>query len=373
MKSHIQIQSTTLADKELKEHPQTFDRDHCFICGRPLTSRRNTNNETMSKPTKEHIFPKWMLKSANIFDTNTTFYNGQLNKYNRITIPCCKQCNGIDYSQIESSIRKAFTAGYEKVITLPKETLYVWLCKIHYGMRFYEATQKYYDKESKETKVRISKEALKELCYEHIYLQIPSNRVQFEDGAPLPGSIHIFECLQSEEYPVLNFDYCEIQGSRTIALRYNNVGIIAFLDDFGFTKQTTPNFLKINNNHKLHPTQFRELYARSALFSESITHTGKLVLSKTKTHLTITPLLMGSILHNPNIDLQRLAIILQQLWHCNIEDIYNRNENIITSTLMQNGQPSVNYEDIRTLIPTHQNSNVFLWPFHNQHHLLEDR
>lgn len=373
MKSHIIIQPTTLSKTASKQHPQAFDRDHCFICGKSLTSKQNDTDETVSKSTKEHIFPKWMLKNAGIFNTNITYYNGQLNKYNRITIPSCKQCNGIDYSQIESKIRTTFTVGYDSVIKLPEEILFIWLCKIHYGLRFYEATQKYYDKESNETKARITKEAIEELYFEHLYLQIPSNRAEFEEGATLPGSIHIYKCLKSEEYPELNFDYCEIQESRTISLRYNDVGIIAFLDDFGFTKRTTPDFLKINNNHKLHPTQFRELYARSVLFSESITHTGKLLLSKTKARLTITPLLMGSILHNQHIDLQRLATLLQQLWQCDIEDIYNKKEHTITSTLIQNDHPSIHYENILTLIPPRQNPNTYLWPFHNQHHLLEDR
>lgn len=77
-----------------------------------------------------------MLKQAEIYDTNNTYYDGQLIQYNRITIPCCMQCNSIDYAQLESEIRNAFTIGYEEVIKLQTATLFTWLCKIHYGLRF---------------------------------------------------------------------------------------------------------------------------------------------------------------------------------------------------------------------------------------------
>lgn len=365
MKSTIIIEPSDLAELTQTERPQSLDRGHCFICGTPLSLKEaNETDRARGKFTKEHIFPKWMLKQAEIYDTNNTYYDGQLIQYNRITIPCCMQCNSIDYAQLESEIRNAFTIGYEDVIKLQTATLFTWLCKIHYGLRFFEATQKYYDTNEKRNLPRISQHELRELEFEHLYLQVPSKYLGLGNSSSLPGSIHIYKCMKSNEHVALNFDYCEIQNSRTIGLRFNDVGIIAFLDDFGFTSHTTPEFLKLNKGFQLHPTQFRELYARAALFAECVTHTGRLELSRSNSYLTITPHLVGTLIHQQSVDLIHLTRFLQQLWHCTASDIYNAKDNTILSTLIHNGRPSIQYKDIMTLIPTRTDSRKYLWPFH---------
>lgn len=79
----------------------TFDNDHCFLCGSPLSQ----------DGTAEHVFPKWLLEKYDLWDRKLTLLNGTTIAYRQLTVPCCQKCNNKYLSSLEMDMRDAVNAG----------------------------------------------------------------------------------------------------------------------------------------------------------------------------------------------------------------------------------------------------------------------
>ena len=85
-------------------------KTQCPLCGQPAT-------------TKEHIIPRWLQSAYDLSNQSLGLHNGTVIKYNRATIPLCRECNGDRLSKLEVKIQKGTANEHE---------YYLWGLKIRY-------------------------------------------------------------------------------------------------------------------------------------------------------------------------------------------------------------------------------------------------
>lgn len=103
---------------------QSFDIDSCFLCGKTYNGAK----------TVEHVFPKWLQNSFELWDQKIRLLNGTLLPYRRLTIPCCKLCNVEHLSKLENEVKNSLLSGYASANRLSSNTWYLWGAKLFYGV-----------------------------------------------------------------------------------------------------------------------------------------------------------------------------------------------------------------------------------------------
>ena len=226
----------------------TFAHDKCFLCGSELS----TDNQA-----DEHIYPKWLQNMFNLWNKELVLLNGTSIRYRQLKIPCCKSCNGRMSSLFEKPIERAVTCGYDEIITLDRDLIFLWLNKLSYGMLFKELSLDLSRSEPEKGKI-YSAEYLKEHRMQYMFLQTILSQATYTGR---PYSMLIFkidpcgvESYWSHDNPFL----------KTFFIRMNNVGIISQLMDNGFNEDFFLQYPKYEELlHKvLHPIQFAEICAR---------------------------------------------------------------------------------------------------------------
>ena len=99
-----------------------FSYEFCFLCGDDLKDSKS----------KEHVFPQWLLNKYDLWDGQFELLNRTSITYNKLTIPCCLECNNDYLSQMEQKIRNAVNGGYDIFQELDELVIYQWLSKIFY-------------------------------------------------------------------------------------------------------------------------------------------------------------------------------------------------------------------------------------------------
>lgn len=113
--------------KQIREH--SYTRDNCFLCGCIL----NDDNRT-----EEHVIPKWLQGKFNLWNQHIILLNGTSIPYRLLTIPCCFECNNKYLNPFEVKVKTSFNAGYDEFERLDKETIFLWLGKIYFGIMYRE-------------------------------------------------------------------------------------------------------------------------------------------------------------------------------------------------------------------------------------------
>ena len=72
--------------------------DHCFLCGARLDG---------SNYSEEHVFPKWLLREAKLWNETAHQLNATLLPYRQCVIPCCVPCNSGPLSSLEDLALRA--------------------------------------------------------------------------------------------------------------------------------------------------------------------------------------------------------------------------------------------------------------------------
>jgi hypothetical protein len=192
----------------------------------------------------------------------------------------------------------------QAVQALPKISLFLWLAKIHYGMHFLELGFNRIPGNSSSPRIA-DEESIRSLAMEHRLLQAASGKIMWDPEHGSPASILFFECLTSESSE-LNFDYFDDIRIPFIAIRINQIGIVAILQDWEKLEtiyNSTPSHQKPRN---LYPTQFREQAAQALYLS----------LKNWKTR---------RFLELPNSDgeayLQALPSVMRSEWDSNFNEV----------------------------------------------------
>lgn len=230
----------------IKENSYTLDK--CFLCGCNLTHENKS---------VEHVIPKWLQNQFNLWDQTISLLNGTTFPYRSLVIPCCKKCNNGHLKSIEDKVKAAFDGGYEEFQKLDKETLFLWLGKIYFGLMYRELFLNFNTKNHNEGKIT-TPEYLKTFDSHFIFLQGIRKLHTFKDF--FPSSIHIFKTLKTP-YIEGQWDLVDNNKFPFIAIRMGEIGIISSLQDCG-TIQQFDNQLNHHKNISLDRTQFREMVAK---------------------------------------------------------------------------------------------------------------
>ena len=229
------------------DYVQSFDLNHCFLCGVEIHS----NNKS-----KEHVFPSWLQRHLGLSSDKLTLLNGTKHSYGGMTVPCCLQCNTVDLRAIELIVEKAVKAGIAGVESLDKSLLFLWLTKIHYAIRFFELSKPKNPANNRKSPLT-SQSDLEALALEHTLLQASRGKISWVPVDNPPGSIFIFKC-QVSKLKRTNFDFIDSMEIPFVAIRINEIGIIASLQDWGQLSNAYAHPKHFDLPSNLHPTQFRE-------------------------------------------------------------------------------------------------------------------
>jgi len=244
----------------LVDRTQRFGDDSCFLCGVHVP-------EGSPDRTREHVFPKWLLKELDLWDASVIQIDGRPLRYRQLTVPCCATCNGVDLSAVEARARSAFEGGPTSFSALDRRDLFIWLGKIYYGLVYKESLRPLSVRDSDGARL-VPTEHLESIQFHHFLMQAAAGVVTWDSTSPGPASFHFFECLDSE-VPAERFDYMDDLFIPIIGMRIGKVGVVGVLQDWGRSEGVRQPHIDAAKTFALHPTQFREVYARLAYMSEN--------------------------------------------------------------------------------------------------------
>lgn len=242
--------STPMYQRSIDWH---FDDSHCFLCGISLTE----NNRTV-----EHVVPKWLQKKYKLHNQEMRLLNGTFIKYQKLTIPCCKTCNGVYLARLERRIQLAHDSGINAFRKLPPYMVYQWGAKIFYGLLYRELSL-YLDRSNPALGKIFTPEELENYSLLHWFLQ--SIRLPFIFRGFLPWSLFIVRTLDFPDQR--NFDYTDSYQHMVFSIRMGEIGLILCLEDGAFQQYEGKEFYEEMNMLSLHPLQFLELVAKAIYYS----------------------------------------------------------------------------------------------------------
>jgi hypothetical protein len=286
----------------------------CFLCGRRLGTRNRSD---------EHVIPKWVQDQFELWNQELNLLNGTGIKYRQLKIPCCKTCNNVHLSKVESAVRDAVMAGPEHAIQLDQKTLFLWLGKIFYGLLFKEHFLKT-DRRRANSRRIVPRSLLDRYGLHHNFLQAARLPFRFLDD--VPASILVVP-VQSPSDIRFQFDFRDSYQVLAISIRLGNVGIVGALQDGGAQRKGLFNFLKRYQNvcRPLHPLQFQELTAKFFYKTGIQNRIPKFVLAESVDHVAVVQAPLGGMSLKPIWDdwnqeeyAQMLALFtgsaLEQVW-----------------------------------------------------------
>lgn len=232
----------------------TFSNDKCFLCGVELTNENKT---------KEHIIPKWLQGSFNLWNQTMTLLNSTTIKYKDLVIPCCRECNGLLSTKIEKPLQELVDGGYDVFVNGDRIIVFQWLNKISYGILFKEMSLRIDRRDPSAGQIYPSHEMMKRKM-QYLFLKSIIFDTNFHNN---PYSIFVFKVKNNEK----SFWFWENPFLNTFCMRMNDIGIVACLMDNGINES----FFKKDEKYTycmkqtLHPVQFIELCAR-IVYKESL-------------------------------------------------------------------------------------------------------
>lgn len=239
--------SFSLGDKMMRHAEygsQELIGDACFLCG---------SSEDI---TAEHVFPKWLQNSYDLWDQQLILLNGTRIPYRNLRIPCCRRCNSDHLSRVENLICNAVSGGYQKAQRLNARTWYLWAGKLFYGILRKELTLRF-DQSDPIKETITSKEDLESFRDNlHLFLQEIRGKHKFQHEVPY--SVLICTLHRTDGSFDLRDDFHQL----SMSIRMGEVGVIVSFEDGGLMNETYGRYVAQVDGRELHPVQFIELYAK---------------------------------------------------------------------------------------------------------------
>jgi hypothetical protein len=241
-----------------------FRRDMCFLCGVRL--RRNKNR------TDEHIFPKWLLRTAGLWNQQMGLLNNTGIFYRNLLIPCCNTCNNEHLSGVENAFARAYARGYRAFSKIHPNLIWLWCSKIMLGLFIKEHGLALNQRYPKGQRI-VSREMLHEYWTMHHFLQLLRTPFLFANFGELASVFVVRTAAYKDEQ--LNFDLIHPVGIRSLvdpeqmiplhglAIRFGSIGIIALPDNGMFATTDFHRMLAPYQRFPAHPLQFMELAAQA--------------------------------------------------------------------------------------------------------------
>lgn len=310
---------------------QTTGPDNCFICGVSIP-------DGSPDRTEEHVFPQWLLELASLRVSSVSTLTRQRIPYRRVKVPCCATCNGEDFSAIEQRVRNAFKSGIAAVRQLDRRDLFLWLGKIYYGL-IYADSLRPLDPSRQLGGRLVPADHLREQGFHHFLLQAASGAVTWQPEEPGPALFLIYECQTGPE-PEMNFDYGDDLFLPLISLRVGEVGIISVLQDQGEMETVGEKRLDAARSLRLHPTQFREVFAMVRYLAREYQQNQKHVIVWGQDQMTatvvFTPRSDGP--SRGRVDVAKYAPLLAETLGVPIESVFNGTA-VLAFTYTPSGKP----------------------------------
>jgi len=289
---------------------------------------------------REHIFPKFLLNSHCLWEQKITLLNGMTLPYRKVVIPCCRRCNNEYIGRLDQVVSTAMKNGYRKFKNINEVTLFQWLSRILYCMLYLELIT---PRDPRFKRRKILKQAFFRTL-ETVFIFLNSIRVETTFLQPYPWSIFIFKTQRSRDIR-RNFDFKDNPLSLTIALRANDIGVVAALQDNGAVKKYGDQALGIKFARKvdLHPVQFGEITARIFCAASLINRVPKYInIASANGKMNIMALPLGGFSSKPIFDEWKnedFARFLAWSSHLPYESLYSPERGVRTCLHDDQGTP----------------------------------
>jgi hypothetical protein len=219
----------------------------CFITGKQI----NTSDEQLS------VFPEWIMDRYELRDkTFTMLGDGNIRKYQDLTVPCAADVMGQSIQPLEKEIESAFSKGYDEVIKLPKERIFQWITKLVYGI-LYNDLKIAIQKENRRGE-RFELSPYLETRFTNLHLMLQSIATPMKYKGFEPWSIEIVKINYSKDI----FNYKDETNKLNFSLGMNDFGIVCCLQDNGVNSLYHKKIMDNIQSAVLHPIQFEELCGR---------------------------------------------------------------------------------------------------------------
>lgn len=220
-----------------------FDDAHCFLSG-----------EKIDKKEKLSIFADWLSETYHLKDMPFKMLDESMKTYADIKVPCTVEtANHLNH--LEEKIQIAFEIGYDEVIKLDHDLIFLWVAKIVYGVIFNEIQSAIKQQNNFAEGFNMSQGLIHKFSLLQTMLQKVNKHIVFEDFKPYSLFITKVNNVENE------FAYRDEINTLTFSLRMKDFGILINLQDNGANKLYHEEFLGKINGKTLHPIQFEELCA----------------------------------------------------------------------------------------------------------------
>ena len=194
----------------------------CFLCGADPESKEFND---------EHVIPKWLLRKYDLFDSFITLPNGELLRYDKYTVPCCKECNSFLGSNIEEDIREIVEGGINSVNKFIQVhgpwKIFFWLSLIFLKTHLKDSyLRKHLDRRKGDETIASDYEW--ELMH-HIHCIVRAIKTGVSIENECLGSFCVLPAEVAEHYE--SYDYRDVYSANTILLRIGDIAFFAVLDD----------------------------------------------------------------------------------------------------------------------------------------------
>ncbi len=223
-----------------------FENDTCFLSGENVDPEQNIT-----------VFPQWILDRYSLRDKKFTLMD-QISsfRYEDLKVPCSRIVIEKALDPLEAEIKKAFEAGYEEVLKVPKMRLFQWMAKLVYGVLYNDLIAEKKRAAKRQTQFKLSSLLIKKFSNFHLMLQ--SLIVPMEFSEKKPWSIYIFKSKISKDV----FNYKDEPVNLNFSLSMQDFGIVACLQDNGAVGQYQHEIIERFSGKTLHPVQLEEIFAR---------------------------------------------------------------------------------------------------------------
>ncbi|MFA5620336.1 MAG: hypothetical protein WDA08_08535 [Weeksellaceae bacterium] len=224
-----------------------FEDDTCFLSGEDLSH----SNQKIT------VFPEWLLDR---FDYRQRKFEmmDQVNSttYGELKIPCSPRVQQA-FDALDEEVKSAFDKGYDGMIALDEQRLFLWMGRMVYGVLYNEILLEKKTAEKQEKEFGLSETLTKRYAIFHLMLQSLISPVNFSEGLK-PWSISIVRLKYSQEV----FNHRDDAVNLIFSLGINGFGMIGCLQDNGILKKEYQEILNKTKGKTLHPIQFEEICAK---------------------------------------------------------------------------------------------------------------
>lgn len=191
----------------------------CFICYASL----NEDNSS-----KEHIFPKWVLKKFDLFNSSLRIVNGSTIKYSQLTIPACRDCNNEHLAKLEIDTKNLYENRFQNLNRKDEITLAQWSAKILLGSVFKETSLSSNIKEKSSNNI-VNKTWLD--TFDILYAVLQTTKYKYEIKGEKPWSIFSMEFMDNE------FRYLADVLNKAISIQLGKTGFMIIFEESNFVNK----------------------------------------------------------------------------------------------------------------------------------------